>query len=252
MGTLPSGWDSSTVAKATALAVRFGMDPQDLLGLWNSESGLFWRLDDSSPASIINASHSGYYGLIMGYDQFVTPVIGQSWSNLVRYGSLSDQLDAIAKFWDSVAANNLHGESIPSRAQKLGVSPAAVIYSLNFVPAYFANMQNADQPMVIKDGGPDGGAFYRDNPGFDTNGKGYITVRDIQNRIDKMRNLGMNDARVGPLFSAVASVPGAIYGTAYQTGFGLGQELFQNRGWRYVVGGGAFIGIMYALKKWLE
>lgn len=189
---LPSGWTARDLRAVEALARSYNTDPRDLLALWNSESGLYPRIDKA-----------GYYGLIMGREEFVSPSIGTSWIALVKAGSVTDQIAAIKRFWDRSVQANL-GESAIARAKKLRVKPVTVLYSLNFVPAYFAKMTSADQPMVIKNGGPDRGVFYHDNPGFDTAQKGFITVRDIEARIDRMRAAGSRDARTGPLFASVS------------------------------------------------
>src|SRR5574341_668112 len=116
----PLGWGQNELDATADLAARFGADPEDILALWNSESGLFYRCGtpDGGCAAI-----PGYYGLIQGYDAFITPVIGASWKNIVSLGTLLQQIDAIKQLW-SIQEKQL-GESIALRAQKLGVSPAA-------------------------------------------------------------------------------------------------------------------------------
>jgi hypothetical protein len=191
---LPSGWTARDLRAVEALASYFRADPRGILAIWNSESGLYPHLGPSS----------GYYGLIMARPDFVDGVIGRSWANLVKNGTVVDQIAAIKTIWDSGARSFLGGDTVQTRARKLGVRGDTVLYSLNFVPAYFAKMQTAKQPMIVRGGGPDGGRFYNDNPGFDLDGKGYINVLDVQKRIDRMMKEGMASPRTAPLFASVS------------------------------------------------
>ena len=193
---LPAGWDDRAVRATETLAAYFKADPRGVLAIWNSESGLYPHL----------AGPAGYFGLIMARPQYIDGVIGTSWQNLVTNGTVVDQIAAIKVFWDKTARTVLGGDTVQGRARKLGVRGDTVLYCLNFVPAYFAHMTSKTQPMVVsaqKGGGNDGGVFYRDNPGFDLDGKGYITVLDVQKRIDRMMQAGMAAARTAPLFSSV-------------------------------------------------
>lgn len=190
---LPSGWTQRDLDATTALASYFHADPRGVLAIWNSESGLYPHL----------AGPSGYFGLIMARPEYIDSVIGRSWQSLVLSGSVVDQIAAIKVFWDKTAKSVLGGDTVAARAKKLGVRGDTVLYSLNFVPAYFAHMTSAKQPMVVQNGGPDGGIFYHDNPGFDLDGKGYIDVLDVQKRIDRMMQQGIQNSRTGPLFGSV-------------------------------------------------
>jgi hypothetical protein len=193
VSTLPYGWTARDLDAVTKLAGYFRADPRGILGIFNSESGLYPHL----------AGPAGYFGLIMAHPKFIDNVIGRSWADLVTYGSIVDQLAAIKVFWDATAKNSLSGDSVSTRARKLGVRGDTVLYSLNFVPAYFAKMTSAKQGMVIQNGGPDGGQFYHDNPGFDLDHKGYITVLDVQKRIDRMIKEGLANSTTAPLFGNV-------------------------------------------------
>lgn len=202
--------DPTTLKAVKALADYFKADPRGILAIWNSESGLQPRL---GPVS-------GYYGLIMAMPSMVDGVLGRSWAGIVMYGTIVDQIAAIKQIWDSSAKTFLR-ESVAARAKKLGVRGETVLYSLNFVPAYFAKMQTAQQPMIVKGGGPDGGQFYRDNPGFDLDGKGYINVLDVQKRIDRMMASGMSNAGTASLFKGVSDLlPFRFLGTLGSAGLG--------------------------------
>lgn len=219
---LPS--DVLTLRAVKALADQFHADPRGILALMNSESGLQYRL---GPVS-------GYYGLIMAHPQFVDGVLGGagSWASIVKNGSAIEQLAAIKKIWESSAKQFL-GEPVAARAKKLGVRGDTVLYSLNFVPAYFAKMKSRTEPMVIRNGGPDGGVFYHDNPGFDLDGKGYITVLDIQKRLDRMMEAGKKNSRTAPLFEHVPT--GSVFGTIAGVGVAAGVGAFAVWGIDYLI-----------------
>lgn len=194
----PFGWTASAVAHGVDLARKLKADPRDIFALWYHESGgLNPRVHP----------FGDYYGLIGGSDSMVSPAIGTSWSNIVENGTIEQQIDAIAKLWGSLPNTWLGGESIDSRAAKIGTTPAAMIYALNFVPAYARNMQSADQVLV-----PGSDPYYAQNPAFDTNHKGYITIRDLENKIAAMRTQMAQSGTVGALY---ASIPSTISPVAW-------------------------------------
>ena len=209
--SLPYGWTERDLRAVEVLAGYFRANPRGILAIWNSESGLQPRL---GPVS-------GYYGLIMAAPQFIDSSIGQSLANLVKHGSIVDQIAAIKTFWEKSAKNYLGGDTVQARARKLGVRGDTVLYSLNFVPAYFAKMQSAKQPMIVSSAygrshgiaSPDGGRFYNDTPGFDLDHKGYINVLDVQKRIDRMMIQGMAaSSPTRALFGAVSGSSGFFSG----------------------------------------
>jgi hypothetical protein len=187
---LPYGWTASAVARGVELAQRFEADPRDVFALWYHESGgLNPRVHP----------FGDYYGLIGGSDSMVSPNIGTSWSNIVMNGSIEQQIDAIAKFW-SVLERGL-GESYASRASRIGTTPAAMIYAMNFVPAYAKNVKDADG-VLIAGSNP----YYAQNPAFHT-AKGYISIRDLENKIAAMRTQMAKSAALGALY---ASIPAGV------------------------------------------
>lgn len=240
--------DPATLRAVKALADYFHADPKGILAIWNSESGLQPRL---GPVS-------GYYGLIMAMPSMVDAALQagsmRPWAAIVMNGSIVEQIAAIKQIWDSSAKTFLH-ESVATRAKKLGVRGETVLYSLNFVPAYFAKMTSATQPMIVKDGGPDGGQFYHDNPGFDLDGKGYITVLDVQKRIDRMMASGMNNTATASLFKGVSDLlPFRLLGTLGSAGVGaiLGSTVFPGIGTALGAGlGVAAYGALSLGKKWI-
>lgn len=204
MSALPYGWTQRDLDAVTKLAGYFHADPRGILAIFRSESGLQPRL---GPINVL-----GYYGLSMALPAYVDPVIHDSWVDIVKNRPIADQVAAIKTYWDASAKGNLGGDSVQSRARKLGVRGDTVLYSLNFVPAYFAKVKSAKEPMVVSSSyaathpqwpSHDGGSFYNDNPAFDLDGKGYISVLDVQKRLDKMIADAAHDPTTGPLFGYV-------------------------------------------------
>jgi hypothetical protein len=220
---LPFGWTLKDLAGAATLADSYGAEPSDVLAIWFSESGLNPR----------NASE-GYFGLIMGRDDFVTQTAGMprgSWEQIVTSAPLGTQLAAIQRFWDATirlwmkAPQGSEGAVLNARAAQLGVTPAGFLYALNFVPAWAIRIKTADQPMIrsAELGGGDPNAqdsearYYRDNPGFDVTQKGYISMRDMDLRISKFRDRALADAGARQLLTG-ASVVEASYVTGESSG----------------------------------
>lgn len=182
--TYPYGWTDQDIARGVTLARSLDASPRDLFALWYNESGLNPRARNSS---------SGNSGLIQG-----TGV----WVSLQQSGSIAQQLDQAAYDWAN-SAQTMLGESYASRASRLGVTTPAMIYAMNLTPAYAKNMRSANQPMLIRNGGPDGGAFYAGNPGFDHQGKGYVSIQDLEDHIAIMRRKGEATAPVSAIFAAL-------------------------------------------------
>jgi hypothetical protein len=187
MTTYAYGWTDSDVAHGAAIARSFGAEPRDIFGLWYHESGgLNPRVHP----------FGDYYGLIGGDNSGVSNTVGYSWASVVQSGSIAQQLDAIQDFWERQAATYLH-ESYASRASRIGATPAAMIYATNFVPAYAARVRSVDDVLIA---GSD--PYYAQNPAF-ANAKGYISVRDLEDKIAAMVQRGLNDPNVGAIFRAI-------------------------------------------------
>jgi hypothetical protein len=216
------GWTQADLNQAAALAGSYGAPIEDILAIWNSESGLYPRPDTSAPASILHAADIGYYGLIMGNDGFVTQQAGMpagGWKNVVINSPIATQILAIKRFWDGgirtwlKAAAGQEDAVLRDRAAQLGITAAGLLYALNFVPAWASRMKTADAPMIRsadKGGGdpnaPDSEArYYKDNQGFDPTNKGYITLRDVDLRISKLRDVLYASAAKSLVAAAPAS-----------------------------------------------
>lgn len=197
MASYVYGWTDDDLQLVTELGAMYGAEPEDLLGLWMSESGINPR-----NAKVLGDLH--YYGLIMGEAKLVDHSMAWpagTWEKIVTTKPIAIQLQAIAKFWDVLQRVYLK-DTVANYAKLFGLSSAGVLYALNFVPGYVAHMKTASQPMIVRDA-PDG--FYAANPGFDWTNKGYINLRDVDIRVNAKRLEGENAPMTAPLFAAVAA-----------------------------------------------
>lgn len=219
--TLPFGWTPPDLEQASALAASYGAPLEDVLGIWFSESGL-------NPRNIAQMGQLTYYGLIMGLDPFVTQAAGMEpgrWAHIVTSEALSVQLQAIQRFWDASirqwlrTAPGHEGTALRVRAQNLGITPAGLLYAINFTPAWAIRMKTADGPMVrsADAGGGDPNApdsearYYRDNPGFDITKKGYISLRDMDLRISAFKERARASKNTQALFVEGSEIVPASY-----------------------------------------
>ncbi len=217
---LPFGWTSKDLDQAANLAASYGAPLEDALGIWFSESGLNWR-----------NSNVGYYGLIMGLPSFVDQTAGMqpgTWQNIVERNPLSTQLLAIKRFWDAqirlwLGAKAGQEENVlKTRAAQLGVTPAGLLYSLNFVPAWASRAKTADGMLVrsAELGGGDPTAqdsearYYKDNAPLDITKKGYISLRDMDLRISAFKARARNSSATRDLFTEGADIVPVGYTTS--------------------------------------
>lgn len=209
---LPFGWTSKDLDQAASLAASYGAPLEDALGIWFSESGLNWR-----------NSNVGYFGLIMGLPSFVDQTAGMPagrWQAIVTGEPLSTQLIAIKRFWDAQirlwlgAKAGQEEATLKARAETLGVTPAGLLYSLNFVPAWASRAKTADGPLVrsADNGGGDPNAldsearYYKDNAPLDITKKGYISLRDMDLRISAFKARARNASATRDLFTEGADI----------------------------------------------
>jgi hypothetical protein len=217
---LPFGWQSKDLDQATNLAASYGAPLEDALGIWFSESGLNWR-----------NSNVGYYGLIMGLPSFVEQTAGMppgAWQEIVTKESLTTQLLAIKRFWDAQIRLWLGAKAgqeevvLKARATQLGVTPAGLLYSLNFVPAWAARAKTADGMLVRSAdlGGGDPNApdsearYYKDNAPLDITKKGYISLRDMDLRISAFKARARDSIATRDLFTEGADIVPVGYMTS--------------------------------------
>lgn len=188
-GALPYGWTYTDFQIVRALARLWGATPDDLMVTWYEESGLqphiVTRLGDQAPDG---QQAYTYAGLIAGLADVWDAgknrrvyVIDESlgwpkgtWLTVVEKTPIATQLQAIAQIWDKLFKAYLPGQTISSFADRMGVSVAAVIHALNFLPAYVKGLQSSEQAITQKPH-----VFYTSNAGLDVNKDGKITLADL-------------------------------------------------------------------------
>ena len=139
--------------KLEQIAKKINCDPEDLVGLMYSESGLNSRAYNSN---------GGATGLIQ-FMPATASALGtttQALSNM----SPTQQLDYVDKFFDMVKGNKFGSN------EKLN---AGNLYGLVFLPAYAKN----DVLCTSSSG------YYSGNKGLDLDGDGAITNKDLTNRV---------------------------------------------------------------------
>lgn len=215
-GALPYGWSDSDLDIVVGMARGWKMQPEDLMAIWFSESGAQPRCRSIGAGCIpanqdLPAGYTHYFGLIMGAGQFVDPTLGfpkGTWEHIVTKESVAVQLQAIAQFWDKQQKGYL-GESAVDRADRIGVSTAAVIYALNFVPA-IAKHATGPMSVLVKPGSLiiNGRDAYNDNKGLDVDGDGAITMKDMEARVINRRNALASGGPGRQLYLAVKDAAG--------------------------------------------
>lgn len=149
------GLDHKFFAKVVAISKDLKCDPNELLGVMNSECGL-------------NASARNSNGGATGLIQFMprtAKALGTSTDKLAKM-SAYDQLDYVAKFY-----------KMNKKAYKMGDGPmsAGDLYSLVFLPG------RANREVLTSSGE----LYYRANAGLDMDGDGKITKVDLNRRVHK-------------------------------------------------------------------
>lgn len=224
-GALPYGWTQDDVDIVSNLAKVWGANPDDLFVTWFEESGLQPRA--VVPFGSGKAPDGGptieYAGIIAGLSsQFFQSQnarqypIDQSmgwkpgtWKTIVTQTPLASQLQAIALIWDRLFKIYLKTETIGQFARRMGVSVAAVIHALNFLPARVPGLQSRDSAITKstdKDPGTRTGSFYGDNSGLDMNGDGKITLADLDAHGQK-KLAELKASNLGPIVAAAQSEP---------------------------------------------
>lgn len=149
------GLDHKFFAKVVAISKDLKCDPNELLGVMNSECGL-------------NASARNSNGGATGLIQFMprtAKILGTSTDKLSKM-SAYDQLDYVAKFF-----------KMNKKTYKMGDGPmsAGDLYSLVFLPG------RANREVLTSSGE----LYYRANAGLDMDGDGKITKADLNRRVHK-------------------------------------------------------------------
>jgi hypothetical protein len=196
-GALPYGFSDADMQIISGLARMWGASPDDLIVTWFEESGLqphiYTPLGGTAPDGLPRYEYAGLIeGLGAVYDERPPPlgrgdtrrvfVLDETmgwtkgtWLKIVRDMPIAVQLQAIAQLWDRSFKTNLGGQTLAAYADRMGVSPAAVIHALNFLPAVVrAGLASADAAITKAPSGN-----YTANKGLDVNGDGKISLRDL-------------------------------------------------------------------------
>jgi hypothetical protein len=214
-GALPHGWSSSDLEIVDALARSWGVASEDLLSTWFAESGL-------QPHIVTPAGSYEYAGLIEGLTR--PPVIDQTfgwpvgtWRRIVTQETVPVQLQAIAQIWDRTFKTYLK-DTLGNYSDRMGVSPAAVIHALNFLPARVPGLKTLLSPITKAgdvDPGTKTGSYYGDNKGLDLDRDGAITLRDLDTQAAQML-VRLRGAPEGAILAAASSAPSAPLATLFQ------------------------------------
>jgi len=160
MATKWTEYDYRALIRAAA---EIGARPLDLLLVLFSES----RLDPGAIAYVGGAPYA------RGLNQITPPA--------AKGMGLSDDE------WASLSAGMTPAEQLPYVVRCIKLTPrispfhdAGELYQLNFAPASLAKGTGDDLVLYS------GGAAYQNNKGFDTSGKGYITVGDLRAHLRKL------------------------------------------------------------------
>lgn len=171
MSELPYGWTDEDLLAVLNMASNLGMDPLDVLAIFYSESGARPRIRSGlgQLMPIIEVEMGWAPGTI---DALVA-------------GPIKDQLAAIADFWNHNQSRYVK-TTYAEKARQWGVSVPTALYSYHI----FLNASRfATGPdSVLADSVTDAGKTYSGNSGIDVGSKGYITVADVQSRINRKRD----------------------------------------------------------------
>lgn len=170
-----SWWTDDDFRQFAAMAQRLKMNPADLLIVLYSESSLQpWARnprDTSKPAIAIGLNQiirSTAHGLGLSDAQ---------WQAMLTM-SVHQQLPIVERYFRSLAWV----------AKGHGFDSAAQVYEANFAPGYL--FKGSDPGTILYTKGKDG-ASYELNKGFDSAGKGYITLGDLGSWVARRAHDGM-------------------------------------------------------------
>lgn len=211
---LPYGWTKNDLAIVDQVAKQLGFTgAEDLLAVWYSESGLIPNRVGHDPVN----PNQVYYGLNMAKPNIIEPEMGWPqgvWVTITQDAPIATQLQALAQFYDHMAKRYL-GESYAARAAKLGVTPSAMIYMMNFLPGLVSMAKTGDvvlgrkddpTPLPIKGSTLTYGAIYKANPGLDRDKDGLITPKDFDALVASNRQTLASASPAKDLLAAAKSL----------------------------------------------
>lgn len=139
------------------------IDGDDLLAVWNAESGI--------KASVPNAAGAAYYGLNqMGKTQLRAAGFNGTPAEYMALPA-EDQLPFVERYYTNATGGRLDL-----------LKDSAHLYVANFLPAYLPRVV-ADPSFVLADRANDPHGFYRWNTSLDTDGDGTIVLADMKRAI---------------------------------------------------------------------
>lgn len=227
---LPYGWRETDVQIVTELERQWDLSVGDLFSVWYSESGLDPRKVAPDPF----APNVLYYGLNMARPSLIDPEMkwpAGTWRTIVNDSPIATQLQALAQFYDHVSKRYL-GESFPARAAKVGVSGAAMLYMMNFLPGVAPRATNRDFVMarqgdatLIPGTSLTYGQVYKSNPSLDMNKDGVITPADFDAVVARNRTILASSGPGKALLAAAKEVARAPLATLFAPIAGEWQDL---------------------------
>lgn len=199
-GALPAGWSTDDAKIVESLAALWNVSVDDVLVTLYEESGLQpHKMTDVGSKTAPDGRPMYWYGGLIGGlaetwngtrrvymidESFGWPA--GTWETIVTKTPIATQFQAIAQIWDKQFKTRIPGGlTLRQYADRMGVTPAAVIHAINFLPARVAGLKSADSP-ITKAGEP--GGFYEGNAGpkfgaswgLDVNKDGAISLRDLE------------------------------------------------------------------------
>ena len=139
------------------------IDGDDLLAVWNAESGI--------KASVPNAAGAAYYGLNqMGKTQLRAAGFNGTPAEYMALDA-AEQLPFVERYYANATGGRLDM-----------LKDSAHLYVANFLPAYLPRVV-ADPSFVLAARDDDPHGFYRWNASLDTDGDGTIVLADMKRAI---------------------------------------------------------------------
>lgn len=166
---LSSGFFRGVRAMAERMRAKGAtIDGDDLLAVWNAESGI--------KASVPNAAGAAYYGLNqMGTTQLRAAGFPGTPAEYMAL-SAEEQLPFVERYYTNATGGRLDL-----------LKDSAHLYVANFLPAYLPRVV-ADPSFVLADRDNDPHGFYRWNPSLDTDGDGTIALADMKRAIGRAQS----------------------------------------------------------------
>lgn len=164
---LTPDWEDADFVALAEIARKYRMNSADLLLVMASESGL-------KPQATYRTAED--YPYAVGLNQMTPSVndllgISEGQRTQIPTWPVSEQLPLVDKMW----------AGIPWTRAGRSYDSAASVYTANFAPARMLS-RGITSDVILYEEGVDGSA-YTANKGFDTEGKGNITIGDLTHHL---------------------------------------------------------------------